>query len=309
MRLLGGKLGRRWEWVGSEGLKRVASEQLYSVLRLPDLGRKWWWRRRRGVAGEAMPLYVVGVQRSGTNMLVRAFDASPEVEVHNEGDRTAFHRYRLRSDDTVAAIVGRSRHRFVVFKPLCDSHRVDELLDQVSTPRPGRAIWAYRSVDDRVRSAVAKFGDVNRRVLLELAAGNGEGRWQAERLSDDTIELIRGFDLGVMTAESAAALFWYVRNSLYFELGLHGRADVALSSYDSLVADPEGAMRRLCRFVGLTWHPRLVAHIRPGPSSRRAPLLLDPRVRRLCDELQARLDASSQDGHRPLLSDRLPGPL
>ena len=37
-----------------------------------------------------------------------------------------------------------SWHEYVLFKPLCDSHRTVELLEGLGTPTPGKAIWAYR---------------------------------------------------------------------------------------------------------------------------------------------------------------------
>ena len=45
--------------------------------------------------------------------------------------------------------------------------------------------------------------------------------WQAGGLSDDHLALVRGYDYSAMSPESAAALFWYLRNSLYFTLGVH----------------------------------------------------------------------------------------
>ncbi|MBV9933489.1 MAG: hypothetical protein JO367_04240, partial [Actinobacteria bacterium] len=251
---------------------------------------RWQRRRRHGVQpGQATPVWLVGVQRSGTNMVVQGLTASPAFEVHNENDRRAFEHFRLRPDPVVRAIILSSRHRYVLFKPLCDSHRVDELLT-LGTPMPGRAIWAYRNVDDRVRSALAKFGDNNLQVLRQIADGTGTGRWQAQRVSTANLELIKSFDYDRMTPASAAALFWVMRNSLYFDLGLDRRDDVLLSSYDALVADPAAAMRQLCTFLGMEWDPRLVAHVEERP--RVAELEIDPRVRAACRELSERLEAA-----------------
>jgi len=98
-----------------------------------------------------------------------------------------------------------SRHRYVLFKPLCDSHRADELL-AIDTLADGRAIWAYRAVDGRVRSALAKFGDTNLRVLTDIAAGKGLDRWQAQRLSPENLELIRSLRRSKPRERSAARL-------------------------------------------------------------------------------------------------------
>ena len=129
-----------------------------------------------------MPIFLVGLQRSGTNMLARALETSPEFEVHNENDSRAFDRFRLKPDLVIRNLVASSAHRYILFKPLIDSHRINGLLDQLATPTPGRALWVYRSVEGRTRSAIAKFGDNNLWVLRAIAAGRTDGLWQAEHL-------------------------------------------------------------------------------------------------------------------------------
>jgi hypothetical protein len=221
-------------------------------------------------------------------MLLRGLGNAPEVEVHNENDRRAFQRYKLRDTATVAGIVARSRHPIVMFKPLCDSHRTDELLDLPSTTAP-LAVWAYRDVDGRVRSALAKFGDGNRQVLHEFAAGINTTRWHVQRISAESAQFVRSFDYDAMTAESGAALMWLIRNQQFFDLGLDRRGDVHLVSYNDFVIDPAGTMRPLCRFLDLPYRPRLVAHVSARPPTHTQPLDIDARIRAACDELAARL--------------------
>ena len=52
--------------------------------------KRRWRRAHPQAAGRATPVYLVGLQRSGTNMLARGLDTAPEFEVHNENDRAAF---------------------------------------------------------------------------------------------------------------------------------------------------------------------------------------------------------------------------
>ena len=295
------RAARTLRWLRTHGFAAVIEEQEWNPLeRVPVAWAKLRWRRAHGLPpGSAVPVYLVGAQRSGTNMMVRGLGTVPEFEVRNENDRRTFDRYKLRDDHTVRALIEASRHRYVLLKPLCDSHRVDRLLDGLGTTQPGRAIWAYRGVDGRVRSALAKFGDSNLQVLREFAAGHGTARWQVQRLSEHSVELVRSFDYDRLSPASGAALFWYVRNRLYFELGLHERADVTLASYDTFVAAPEAAMRRLCEFLAFEYDPRLVAHIESRPPVWRAPLELHPRIRAACDELQERLDAAARDKGYP----------
>jgi hypothetical protein len=285
------RLRRHGRWAQQQGLRRLIEEDSLNPL---DRGRlafqKWAWRRSHPAIRSAAPVFLVGVQRSGTNMIVRGLERAPEFEVRNESDRHAFDRFQLRPDGVIRQLIERSGHRYVLFKPLCDSHRVGRLLETLATPSGAYAIWAYREFEGRVRSSLAKFGDDNLRVLREIAAGQGERRWQAQGLSEENRRLIASFDYDALTPASAAALFWYIRNSLYFEQGLDQRADVMLISYDRFVADPAATMQPLCDFLGFAYSPQLVAHVESRAPADRAPLELDERIRAHCTELLVKLD-------------------
>jgi len=288
-----GRVQRHWHWARTQGVGRLIEEDgLDPLARAQSALLKRRWRQAHGIErGTAVPVFLVGVQRSGTNMVVRGLEAAPEFEVHNENDRRAFDRFVLRPLPVIRGIVAASTHRFVLFKPLCDSHRVDKLLDEFKTPGAGRALWAYRSVDGRVASSLAKFGDMNLRVLRAIALGGAGDRWQAQRMSQDTLEFMRSFDYDTMSPATAAALFWWARNRLVFELGLDRRDDVALISYDALLADPESRMRDVCAFLGFGWNPSLIAHIEPRSPGGRI-VEIDARVRERCTELSRRLEAA-----------------
>lgn len=286
------RVSRNIAWIHGQGWAAVAEEHdVHPVSRTVAAAGRAVWRQRHGEApGKAVPVYLVGVQRSGTNMLARGIGARPEVEVHNENDRSAFQRYKLRDDEVVRSIVEASRHRLVLFKPLCDSHRVDRLLDDLGTTQPGRAIWIFRDVDARARSAVAKFGDSNLAVLRDLAQGEGLERWQVQRLSDSSRALIHDLAGEDLSAESGAALFWYVRNMLYFELGLADRDDVRLASYDDFVRSPETTMAGLCEFLDLDYNASLIHHMSYRGAVHVDPLPLHPVIRERCSDLGARLE-------------------
>lgn len=289
------RVQRHVQWVRRDGLARVAEEDgLDPRARVRSAVRSRRWRSAHGVPiGTARPVFVVGVQRSGTNMVVRGLEQDPSVEVHNENDRRAFHRFQLREDEVVRALVHRSRHAVVLFKPLCDSHRTADLLASLCGPGlpvggPPRAVWVYRGVDGRARSAVRKFGDVNRRILAEVARGEGRDRWQCRGMSEATLELIRRVDPERLSPESAAALFWVVRNRLFFDQGLHLRPDVHLVNYERFVLEPEEEATALARFIGVVPDYDLWSHA-DGRSAREGRLDLDPRVRCASDALEAEL--------------------
>lgn len=290
-----GRVGRHVQWARTQGLRRLVEEdQLNPMVRAVLAYRRWRWRAA-GVhaSGRARPVFVVGAQRSGTNMLVRGFEASPAFEVHNENDRRAFKRFMLRDDDEIRRLIMQSRHDFVLFKPLCDSHRVGDLVDALKTPLPGRIVWVYRAPDNRVRSALAKFGDVNLRAVRAVAAGDGTHPWQGARLSQQSQQFLQSIDWSSASAETGAAAFWYIRNAHYFDQGLHDRDDVTLVAYEQLAREPEQHMRGLCEFLGFPYSANLIAHIDLRASEVRTVGGIDSVVREHCEELETRLAAAA----------------
>ncbi|MGL5865007.1 MAG: hypothetical protein ACRCYX_03925 [Dermatophilaceae bacterium] len=295
-RYLARKVVRHAYWARTEGLGRLVEEdRLDPRERISTAARKVHWRwRHGGEPGTARPVYVVGLQRSGTNMLLRGLDAAPEIDARGENDRALFHRFRLRGGDVLAEAVARSRHRLVLLKPICDSHQVDRFLDDPALPG-GKAVWVVRDVMQRARSEVAKFGPANLIALREIAAGRGELRWQGERLPASSVALVRSFDTEVMTPHTAAALFWVVRNQLVFDLGLDQRSDVLVVSYDRFAAEPAATMRHLCGFLDFPFDPALCAHITRRTTHGNAPLDIDPRALELARDLDARLARLRED--------------
>jgi len=284
------KFRQNWRWGKAHRWTHLIEEHdVNPMVRGQRALRKAWWRLTRpDKHSSATPVFLVGVQRSGTNMLAHGLDEMPEFQVYNEGNTKAFDDFRLRPAPVIESLIAQSRARYVLFKPLCDSHRTPELLEQFG-PK-ARAIWAYRGVDGRVRSAVAKFGDSNLRVLRAFAAGEAHSAWQVQRLSPENADLVRSFDFSRLSAESGAALFWYVRNSLYFEVALDQRHDTTLLPYDQLLSEPGPVAGALCGFLGLGFRKELIANIDPSRRSQREPLPIDQRIRERCSELKERLD-------------------
>ena len=152
-------------------------------------------------------------------------------------------------------------------------------------PVPGRAVWMYRDVDGRTRSALAKFGPSNLETLRALVAGEAGDAWQVQGLTPADVDLVRGFDPATMTPETACSLFWYLRNELFFRQGLDRRDDVVAVSYERLVADPEGVLRGLCAFLGFPFRADLASHVERAPAghagpARRRPLASAPSATR-----------------------------
>jgi lipopolysaccharide/colanic/teichoic acid biosynthesis glycosyltransferase len=287
---------RNAQWARAQGVSRLVEEHdVRPVRNAVAAARRAQWRRAHGVTpGQATAALVGGVPRSGTNMFVRGLAALPEVEAYNEGDRAAFHRYRMRPAPVLRELVARSRHRLVVIKPLLDSDRLPALLDGLGTPVPPRCVWVYRDVDGRVRSALAKFGPNALEAMRAIASGDGAELWQAQGLSAQSLELIRSVDWANASAQDGAALLWYVKNRMFFEHGLDRREDVLPVSYGRLVEDPEGTMRHVCRFLGVDWRRAASAHIDRRSTGATLQVELDPMIRELCEGMLAELDTAAE---------------
>ena len=259
---------------------RIATHLERGVLAL----RKSGWRLLHSHAPNASALFILGAQRSGTTLLLACFEQSMEFDVLGEVSRAMLD-FRIRPDEEVREIVRSSRHKLVVFKPLTDSHRGREFLDLV----PGsKAIWAFRRAEDRANSAVAKFGDHNLQILREFSDGGGMHRWQAQGLTSEALSLVRRFDYERMLPETAAAIFWYLRNSLLFSTGLDRDERVLPLAYEDFVREPRRAMQGLCRFVGARFDEQMIRKVH-ARSVGRSDSRVAPEVMDLCESLYSRM--------------------
>jgi hypothetical protein len=267
------------------------------ALRLQDILRKMWWRARSTGTQDTRPVFIFGAQRSGTGMLGECLGRSPECENLGESDDRAFVNFSLREPPVVEKLIAECPYKYLVFKPLKDSHRVHELLGLKAT---GKAIWAYRNYVDRINSAVRKFGRRPLEVFEAFRAGD-HGRWQLQGISAKTSELLSRLDVDRLTESDGAALMWWLRNSLYFDQGLDREPRARLWSYDEFVVRPEPELRSLLEFLGAGYHDFMLRRVHARSLSKEPAPDLDPAVRDLCESLLGRLNAA--------LSSRGPGQL
>ena len=251
-------------------------------------------RYRRGMPTVDAPLvaFVVGCQRSGTNMLNRTLDRSLEVDRFDEDDPRAFDLCRVKGREVRDALVNASDARCVLFKPICDSHRLLELFDE----HPGsKAIWIYRHYLGVAKSAVEYWGDTTKRYIEDLLAGGGDWgayQWNSEGVSAATLETIREAAAGGISDYDACVLFWYLRNQTYFDQQLPDNPRVMLVKYEEMVTQPQREFARACAFLGVRFAAASVSRIHTGSVARGGKIEITPRVIHLADEMMSRLDAA-----------------
>lgn len=249
-------------------------------------------------------IFIAGMQRSGTNMLMEVLERSLATQVIHERDPRAFDHYLMRPPGVIAALRERSRAPVFVIKALCELQRLHTLMQQFA---PARTVWVVRRYADVINSMLVSFPNQGRHFPAMLRGKRDD--WRSEGMSSETLAKLCKLYYAEMDAANTAALMWYLRNILYFELGFENIPSALAVAYEDLVTEPQAAFERIFDFLDLDlrpWHTRWVV---PNSIRRRQPPELEPGVRELCDSLMARFQgpldykprssAPSDDMNRP----------
>lgn len=237
-------------------------------------------------------LMIVGCQRSGTALLSRLFDADRDCRVFGEFSALSSvgkDGIRLNPLPDVAAVLSRVPAPLVVMKPLVETQRLRKLLNYFPD---AKALFIYRRYADVATSDLGKFGPRNAIDNIRPIAAGDTHNWRSAGATPAVRAHIARFFSESMNPNDAAALFWFARNQLYFDLELAAHADVMLCRYEHLATEPSTLMRRIYDFAAVTcpdlWHTR---QARSSSTGTGGSLELLPEVRALCEQLQTRLDA------------------
>lgn len=237
-------------------------------------------------------LFVGGVQRSGTNLLMQILDRSLETDVYHESDPRAFDNFLMRDEETIGALVARSNAPVVVFKALCELQHLQRLRQRFE---PSRIVWIYRDYHDVANSMIAAFRTVPETVR-EVARNGPEAGWWGEGLSDETLNWLRSMVDRDPDRHTCGALLWYIRNSLFFENGLDRDPRVLVIRYEDLVSRPEAVLRSVSRFAGIRYSQRFPARVHGLSIGRRSKPQIDGPVEQACHALLARFDELERAG-------------
>lgn len=238
-----------------------------------------------GEKGRALPIFVFGMQRSGTTMLADIFRKSNEIETYHENDEEAFDAYRLRSRPHIETLIDRSPAHTVVFKPIMDSQHALHILNR----HPGaRAIWIFRDYVDVVNSALRNWKE-HYKQLDYILHDRKTANWRVEKMTEENIALVRRFYDKKISDASSSALFWYLRNDLFFQQNLHHDDRVILVKYENIVSNPKTDVRRLFDFLGVTYYDKVVQGIHAKSIKKNRAENIDPEIEAMCDAMLERL--------------------
>jgi len=236
-------------------------------------------------------LFITGCQRSGTTLMYEIFQKDLRAAVYPEfsklSDPNDPEKLRLLPLDQVKSIFDKSNTELIISKPLVESQNLDKLLNYFSG---AKALWMYRDYKSVAKSNIKHFGKDNGVKDLAPIAERINNNWRSERISGNVHKIIKKYFAKNMNPYDAAALFWFARNSLFFELGLDKREDVMLFSYEELVNQPGPMIKHVYQFVGKNYPgDRLTNDIHSEAVSRGKSIDLNNEIDEICGILYSKL--------------------
>ncbi len=240
-------------------------------------------------------LAIWGCQRSGTSLLTRVFFRDFNVKVYRESSRLSSddrespgRKLRLNAFAKLQAVFAKDKAALIVLKPLVESQTATKFLDFFPN---AKGLWLYRHYKDVAISSMQAFGmDVGINDLRPIVAGD-QNNWRSEHVSAAVQETVRKYFSEKMNPYDAAALFWYARNRIFFELALDLNPRIMLWRYEDWVMSPSQVTEQMYRFIGLPYPgDHVICEVHAESVSRGKQINLSPPIEELCQELLAKLD-------------------
>jgi len=230
-------------------------------------------------------VFVAGVQRSGTNMLMDVLERSMVTDVYHERDPRAFDNYQMREKSVIGDLYKRSSAEHFVIKSLCELQDLRQLMQTFS---PAKTLWCFRRYPDVVNSMLVSFK--NQAAQVKRVANDPDSdEWWGKGMSSSTHKLVSECVHQDIDDASACALQWYFRNILFFEQQFENNENVLLVCYEDLVKIPEQTFPRIFEFLEIPYRPFVSKNVFSSSIGKSNPPYLMPAVVSLCDELHRRL--------------------
>jgi hypothetical protein len=275
-------------------IKRIRNIDVGKVLiKRSNRFRKWWQLYRTPHSTKKkLPVFILGCNRSGTNMICGAIGKSPHGFDYKESEFSlAFNAYYLRADWIIKKLIQLTPAPIVSFGSILDSQFACDLLDRFDG---AKAIWIYRRYEDVANScARMQWGYHLKNLVGWVACGELEKLGaRGNHISNDTIQLFGKLMREDLSNADIASLYWYMRNRLYYDLNLHRDPRVLIVQYEDAVQNKEDVFKRIFSFFGIAYDPHVIDGIFASSVGKHPQPVIDPEIREVCNALQTRLDAS-----------------
>lgn len=190
---------------------------------------------------------------------------------------------RLNPLSSVKEALDKDRAPLIILKPLVESQHTLKLLDYFEG---SKALWVYRDYRDVASSYVKKFGNYSATNHLKTIVEMHPNSWRYENVSDEIRNIVLQYFAEGMDPHDAAALFWFVRNSLFFELNLVENPKVFLCKYEDLVFNPLEIMKNIYEFLGRDFPgSQIVSEVHTTSVRKGENISLSPEIDFLCMNL------------------------
>lgn len=237
-------------------------------------------------------LLIVGCHRSGTTLLSNLFEHDIQTKSYGEVSKLTsedpIRQLRLNDWASVRDTLIQDKSPLVVLKPLVESQNLSKLLDFLPN---SSAVWLYRDYRDVASSAIVAWGRANAIRDLSHIVKNTPNNWRTEFVSDEIRSVVTTLFSEDMPSHDAAALFWYVRNQIFFDRNLASLNNVMTCHYSEFVLDPTSVMRKIYQFVDVDYPGDWIAFRVHGNSVKKGrKIKISPEIEDLCQALLAKLN-------------------
>lgn len=228
-------------------------------------------------------VFLAGTPDIANGQIVNALESNFDTDVYRAGDPRVFEDHRLRRDEVLRQVIGKSRAPSVVIVAGGESDSVVTLIARFS---PARVLWFYEPFERFVARAPRVLNETSTRQFLAAKFERDEGAFPAS--------LATAAGDPELDSTTVWALAWYAIHDAYRRQRLSKRGSAHLISERALIAAPGATLDGICEIIGVrSARNKQAPRIRTKRRRGRAPALPEP-VREACDELQAWLDAHAE---------------
>jgi len=236
-------------------------------------------------------LFIFGCQRSGTTATINGLEKMEDFKIFREVNDQIHKRekgkYNIRIKPTaeLLPIFNQLKERVVVVKPLVESQHALNLLEDFPN---SNGLWMFRNHAEVVKSMIKKWGPDVGKTMLRVIKNDKTGNWRSEK-TDHVKELVSSINIKRMSSESAASLFWYIRNSFYFKQKLYNNERILLCSYQRLIDQKNYLTELLSHFEYMEKNRLTDFYKRVTEQENSGMQLINPYIKHMCDGQYERL--------------------
>ena len=241
------------------------------------------------------PVFLVGLQRSGTNMTVGSLDKSSDIKLFNENHEEAFTHFKLKEWDKIRYLLDKGEEedaKIALFKPISDTPKTLMYLNQIPSLK---VLFCFRNYEDVVNSHMKKFGNDGAALLNNYLKEMQDPKrspllsFHEERKDYHALEILKTFYTDTLSPNSTFALTWLFTNTLYFDFNLHTHEKVLPVCYEMTVSKPKLVFSTICSFLGVCYQDKLVSQIHGNSVKKDTKPAIDEKIENECRLLYNKL--------------------